>query len=66
MFFFFCTGAPQVSLCGPLATPGRRKRPLSEEELELRREKRQEAAAKRAKLQEERRRAKEEAQHQKK
>ncbi|XP_061081834.1 chromodomain-helicase-DNA-binding protein 1-like [Conger conger] len=55
-----------VSLCGPLATPGRRKRPLSEEELELRKERRREAAAKRAKLQEERRRAKEEAQHQKK
>ncbi|KAJ8252744.1 hypothetical protein GJAV_G00205090 [Gymnothorax javanicus] len=55
-----------VSLCGPLAAPGRRKRPLSEEELETRRQKRREAAAKRAKLQEERRRAKEEAQHRKK
>ncbi|XP_035250471.1 chromodomain-helicase-DNA-binding protein 1-like isoform X1 [Anguilla anguilla] len=55
-----------VSLCGPLAAPGRRKRPLSEEELELRRQRRREAAAKRAKLQEERRRAKEEAQHRKK
>ncbi|KAG5833507.1 hypothetical protein ANANG_G00276650 [Anguilla anguilla] len=55
-----------VSLCGPLAAPGRRKRPLSEDELELRRQRRREAAAKRAKLQEERRRAKEEAQHRKK
>ncbi|KAJ8350442.1 hypothetical protein SKAU_G00255720 [Synaphobranchus kaupii] len=55
-----------MSLCGPLGTPGRRKRPLSEEELELRRQRRKEAAAKRAKLQEERRRAKEEAQHRKK
>ena len=52
--------------CGPLATPARRKRPLTESELEQRREKRQEAAAKRAKLQEEKRRQREEQKYKKK
>ncbi|XP_036396796.1 chromodomain-helicase-DNA-binding protein 1-like [Megalops cyprinoides] len=55
-----------VALCRPLGVSGRRKRPLSEAELELRRQKRREAAAKRAKLQEERKRAREEARRQKK
>ncbi|KAM4628994.1 chromodomain-helicase-DNA-binding protein 1-like [Polymixia lowei] len=41
-----------VSLSGPLAVPLRKRKPLSEDELELRRQQRQEAAAKRAKLQE--------------
>ncbi|KAI1899825.1 hypothetical protein AGOR_G00065750 [Albula goreensis] len=55
-----------VSLSGPLGATGRRKRPLTEAELELRRKRREEAAAKKAKLEEERRRAREEAKHLKK
>ncbi|XP_030647439.1 chromodomain-helicase-DNA-binding protein 1-like [Chanos chanos] len=55
-----------VLLSGPLATPVKRKRPLTEAELELRRQKRQEAAAKRAKLQEERKKKQEEEKHKKK
>uniref|UniRef100_A0A8C1MBF3 Chromodomain helicase DNA binding protein 1-like n=1 Tax=Cyprinus carpio TaxID=7962 RepID=A0A8C1MBF3_CYPCA len=45
---------------------GRRKRPLTESELEQRRQKRQEAAAKRAKLQDERKRQQEELNYKKK
>ncbi|KAJ8409865.1 hypothetical protein AAFF_G00209060 [Aldrovandia affinis] len=55
-----------VSLYGPLLTPSSRKRPLTEAELELRKQRRKEASAKRAKLQQERKRAKDEAQHRKK
>ncbi|KAK9973409.1 hypothetical protein ABG768_024144 [Culter alburnus] len=55
-----------VSLTGPLIDPGRKKRPLTESELEQRRQKRQEAAAKRAKLQEERKREQEELNYKKK
>lgn len=55
-----------VSLTGPLINPGRRKRPLTESELEQRRQKRQEAAAKRAKLQEERKKQQEELNYKKK
>uniref|UniRef100_A0A8C1QXQ4 Chromodomain helicase DNA binding protein 1-like n=1 Tax=Cyprinus carpio TaxID=7962 RepID=A0A8C1QXQ4_CYPCA len=55
-----------VSLSGPLIDPGRRKRPLTESELEQRRQKRQEAAAKRAKLQDERKRQQEELNYKKK
>uniref|UniRef100_A0A673KJY0 Chromodomain-helicase-DNA-binding protein 1-like n=1 Tax=Sinocyclocheilus rhinocerous TaxID=307959 RepID=A0A673KJY0_9TELE len=55
-----------VSLSGPLIDPGRKKRPLTESELEQRRQKRQEAAAKRAKLQEERKKQQEELNYKKK
>ncbi len=58
--------AHQVSLSGPLTDPGRKKRPLTESELEQRRRKRQEAAAKRAKLQEERKKQQEELNYKKK
>nr|XP_023656657.1 chromodomain-helicase-DNA-binding protein 1-like [Paramormyrops kingsleyae] len=57
---------PGVSLSGPLMTASRRKRPLSEAELELRRQKRQEVAAKKAKLQEDRKRQREEQQRRRK
>ncbi|XP_018605381.1 chromodomain-helicase-DNA-binding protein 1-like isoform X2 [Scleropages formosus] len=52
-----------VSLSGPLVAPLRRKRVLTEAELELRREKRREAAAKKARLQEDRKRQREEQQY---
>lgn len=52
--------AYQVSLTGPLIDPGRKKRPLTESELEQRRQKRQEGAAKRTKLQEERKKQQQE------
>ncbi|XP_043097824.1 chromodomain-helicase-DNA-binding protein 1-like isoform X2 [Puntigrus tetrazona] len=55
-----------VSLSGPLIDPGRKKRPLTESELEQRRQKRQETAAKRAKLQEERKKQQEELNYKKK
>uniref|UniRef100_A0A8C2ALZ3 Chromodomain-helicase-DNA-binding protein 1-like n=1 Tax=Cyprinus carpio TaxID=7962 RepID=A0A8C2ALZ3_CYPCA len=55
-----------VSLSGPLIDPGRKKRPLTESELEQRRQKRQEAAAKRAKLQEDRKKQQEELNYKKK
>ncbi|KAK7144873.1 hypothetical protein R3I94_011076 [Phoxinus phoxinus] len=55
-----------VSLTGPLNDPGRKKRPLTESELEQRRQKRQEGAAKRAKLQEERKKQQEELNYKKK
>ncbi|XDV35684.1 hypothetical protein PO909_005580 [Leuciscus waleckii] len=55
-----------VSLTGPLIDPGRKKRPLTESELEQRRQKRQEGAAKRAKLQEERKKQQEELNYKKK
>ncbi|XP_056606446.1 chromodomain-helicase-DNA-binding protein 1-like [Triplophysa dalaica] len=55
-----------VFLSGPLIEPGRKRRPLTNEELEQRRQKGQEAAAKRAKLQEERKRQQEELSHKKK
>ncbi|XP_027722501.1 chromodomain-helicase-DNA-binding protein 1-like isoform X1 [Vombatus ursinus] len=51
---------------GLLEGPTKRKRILSQEELERRQKKRQEAAAKRARLIEEKKRKKEEAQHKKK
>ncbi|XP_026854693.2 chromodomain-helicase-DNA-binding protein 1-like isoform X2 [Electrophorus electricus] len=54
-----------VVLSGPLANPVRRKRCLTEAELEQRSQKRQEAAAKRAKLQEEKRRLREEQKYKK-
>ncbi|XP_048855150.1 chromodomain-helicase-DNA-binding protein 1-like isoform X2 [Brienomyrus brachyistius] len=57
---------PGVSLSGPLMTASRRKRPLSEVELELRRQKRQEAAGKKAKLREDRKRLREEQQRRRK
>lgn len=53
-------------LSGPLFAPVRKKRPLTDLELEERRQKRQEVAAKRAKLQEERKRQQEELNHKKK
>ncbi|XP_066520471.1 chromodomain-helicase-DNA-binding protein 1-like [Hoplias malabaricus] len=55
-----------IVLSGPLATPVKRKRPLTESELEERRQKRQEVAAKRAKLQEEKRRQRDEQKYKKK
>ncbi|KPP68665.1 chromodomain-helicase-DNA-binding protein 1-like [Scleropages formosus] len=55
-----------VSLSGPLVAPLRRKRVLTEAELELRREKRREAAAKKARLQEDRKRQREEQQYRRK
>ncbi|XP_051987148.1 chromodomain-helicase-DNA-binding protein 1-like [Xyrauchen texanus] len=55
-----------VSLSGPLINPVRKKRPLTDSELEERHQKRQEAAAKRAKLQEERKRQQEELNYKKK
>ncbi|XP_074119361.1 chromodomain-helicase-DNA-binding protein 1-like isoform X1 [Sminthopsis crassicaudata] len=55
-----------VLIPGLLEGPTKRKRVLSQEELEERRKKRQEAAAKRARLMEEKRKKKEEAQDKKK
>ncbi|KAG1938598.1 chromodomain-helicase-DNA-binding protein 1-like [Pimephales promelas] len=55
-----------VSLTGALIDLGRKRRPLTESELEQRRQKRQEGAAKRAKLQEERKKQQEELNYRKK
>uniref|UniRef100_F7FBZ3 Chromodomain-helicase-DNA-binding protein 1-like n=1 Tax=Monodelphis domestica TaxID=13616 RepID=F7FBZ3_MONDO len=55
-----------VLVPGLLEGPTKRKRILSQEELEERRKKRQEAAAKRARLKEEKKRQQEEAEHKKK
>ncbi|TRY54630.1 hypothetical protein DNTS_001611 [Danionella cerebrum] len=55
-----------VSLSGPLLNPLRKKRPLTDTELEQRRQKRLEAAAKRVKLQQERKKQQEELNYKKK
>ncbi|KAL3047948.1 hypothetical protein OYC64_021996 [Pagothenia borchgrevinki] len=54
-----------VSLTAALGTPVRKRKALSEEELQLRRKRREEAAAKRAKLQEEEEKRQEEKKHKK-
>ncbi|XP_012716707.2 chromodomain-helicase-DNA-binding protein 1-like isoform X1 [Fundulus heteroclitus] len=54
------------SLSAALAIPARKRRPLTEAELELRRQKRQEAAAKRAKLMEDKKKQEQEEKHRKK
>lgn len=56
----------QASLSVALQMPTRKRKPLSEAELEQRRQKRQEAAAKRAKLQEEAKKKQQEQKHRKK
>ncbi|XP_074525310.1 chromodomain-helicase-DNA-binding protein 1-like [Halichoeres trimaculatus] len=55
-----------VSLSVALGIPSRKRKPLTDEELELRRQKREEAAAKRAKLQEEAKKKQQEQKHKKK
>ena len=55
----------QVSLTAALGTPVRKRKALSEEELQLRKKRREEAAAKRAKLQEEEEKRQEEKKHKK-
>ncbi|XP_068615739.1 chromodomain-helicase-DNA-binding protein 1-like [Brachionichthys hirsutus] len=54
------------SLSAALVNPSRKRKPLSEAELELRRQKREEAAAKRAKLQEDAKKKLQEQKHKKK
>lgn len=64
MFFFsLCS---QVSLSVALQIPTRKKKPLTEAELELRHQKREEAAAKRAKIQEDAKKKQQEQKHKKK
>lgn len=55
-----------VSLSVALGIPTRKRKPLTEAELELRRQKREEAAAKRAKLQEDAKKKQQEQKHKKK
>ncbi|KAM8875573.1 chromodomain-helicase-DNA-binding protein 1-like isoform 2-T2 [Spinachia spinachia] len=56
----------QVSLSVSVAPPTRKRKPLTEAELELRSQRRQEAAAKRAKLQEDTKKKQQEQKHKKK
>lgn len=56
----------QSSLSVAFAIPVRKKKPLTEAELELRRQRRQEAAAKRAKMMEDKKRQEEEEKRRKK
>ncbi|XP_008279509.1 chromodomain-helicase-DNA-binding protein 1-like isoform X2 [Stegastes partitus] len=55
-----------VSLSVPLGIPTRKRKPLTEAELELRRQRREEAAAKRAKLQEDMKKKQQEQKYKKK
>ncbi|XP_072246146.1 chromodomain-helicase-DNA-binding protein 1-like isoform X2 [Leuresthes tenuis] len=55
-----------VSLSGTLGIPTRKRKPLTEEELELRRQRRQEAAAKRARIQEDMKKRQQEQKYKKK
>lgn len=55
-----------LSVAVALGTPARKRKPLTEAELELRRQRREEAAAKRAKLQEDAKKKQQEQKHKKK
>ncbi|XP_071343158.1 chromodomain-helicase-DNA-binding protein 1-like isoform X2 [Trachinotus anak] len=55
-----------VSVSAPLGIPSRKRKPLTEAELELRRQRREEAAAKRAKMQEDMKKKQQEQKHKKK
>lgn len=63
--WFFSMGS-QVSLSVALGIPTRKRKPVTEAELELRRQRREEAAAKRAKMQEEMKKKQEEQKYKKK
>lgn len=62
---FFCVRT-QISLSVPLGIPTRKRKPLTEAELELRRQRREEAAAKRAKIQEDLKKKQQEQKYKKK
>lgn len=62
----FFSLSSQVSLSIDLGVPRRKRKPLTEAELELRRQRREEAAAKRAKMQEEMKKKQEEQKYKKK